>query len=658
MPAPTPERLGRQLKLIDVYAFSTGAMFSSGFFLLPGLAFAQAGPWMILAYALSALMVVPAMLSKAELCSAMPMAGGTYYFLDRSMGPLVGTIGGLGTWVAMGLKNTFALIGIGAYLSLVVDADITTVGLILAGTFTAVNVFGAKETASLQRWLVYALVGILALFLIAGFGHISGAGMVASIQRTFATAPGSDVDGVLATVGLVFVSYAGLTKVTGIAEEIEHPDKNILRGMVWSLSTAVFVYVTGAFVLVMVLDHASLATDLAPIASAAAVVFDWMPGRVGVYLIVVAALAAFASTANAGIMSASRYLLAMGRDRLIGTPFSRLGRFGTPTLAVLATGGFTAVALCTLDVVSVAKLASAFQLLMFAFVNLAVIVMRESEIGAYDPPVRSPFYPWMQVLGIFLSLGLIIEMGRLSMLFSLALVGLCMAWFFFYAKPRVERRGAILHWFERLGRERFIELEHELRGILKELADPNDDAFDALVEAATVIELPGAGGFEDVARQAAEHLAKLVPLDTDEITAEFCAGMQTGLIPVAKGAALPHFRVEGLEGHHMVIVRARHGVGVHVGEGHHSGERHLTVRALFFLISPDAEPGRHLRILAKLAGFIEHSHFESHWVQAATEDELRGLLQGEALGQLAAQLGPTRTVPASRRPGTDKPDPE
>ncbi|HSR40887.1 MAG TPA: amino acid permease, partial [Longimicrobiales bacterium] len=117
-------RLKKQLGLFDVYAISTGAMFSSGFFLLPGLAAAGAGPSVVLAYGAAALFILPAMLSVAELATAMPKAGGAYYFLDRSMGPMVGTVGGLGTWLALVLKSAFALVGMGAYLAIFVDLPI------------------------------------------------------------------------------------------------------------------------------------------------------------------------------------------------------------------------------------------------------------------------------------------------------------------------------------------------------------------------------------------------------------------------------------------------------------------------------------------------------------------------------------------------------
>ena len=98
------KKLKKELKLVDVYAIAAGTTLSAGFFLLPGLAAQQAGPALVIAYVIAAIPLIPAMLSIVELATAMPRAGGVYYFLDRSLGPLVGTIGGLGTWLALILK--------------------------------------------------------------------------------------------------------------------------------------------------------------------------------------------------------------------------------------------------------------------------------------------------------------------------------------------------------------------------------------------------------------------------------------------------------------------------------------------------------------------------------------------------------------------------
>ncbi len=103
-------KLKKELNVLDIFVLATGTTLSAGFFLLPGIAASQAGPAIVIAYVITAIPLIPAAFSIVELTTAMPRAGGIYYFLDRSMGPLLGTIGGIGTWLALILKVSFALI--------------------------------------------------------------------------------------------------------------------------------------------------------------------------------------------------------------------------------------------------------------------------------------------------------------------------------------------------------------------------------------------------------------------------------------------------------------------------------------------------------------------------------------------------------------------
>ena len=107
--------LRKELGVLDIFSIAAGAMISSGLFILPGLAFAKTGPAVLISYGIASLLIIPAMLSKAELATAMPKAGGTYFFIDRSMGPLVGTIGGFAAWFSLAFKSAFALVGIGVF---------------------------------------------------------------------------------------------------------------------------------------------------------------------------------------------------------------------------------------------------------------------------------------------------------------------------------------------------------------------------------------------------------------------------------------------------------------------------------------------------------------------------------------------------------------
>ncbi len=628
-----PKRLSKELGLADVYAVSTGAMFSSGFFLLPGLAAAKTGPSVFLAYLLAGLFILPAMLSKAELATAMPRAGGTYYFLDRALGPLVGTVGGLGTCLALVLKSAFALVGIGAYLGIYVNVPIKPIAIGFALAFMVVNVVGAKESGGLQRILVTALVGIMALFVLQGLFTVFAGDAAGQVGDRFDPFLAFGFQGFMATVGFVFVSYAGLTKVASVAEEIRDPDRNIPLGMALSLATAVIVYTVGVFIIVAVLPPDELRHNLTPVATAAEVLFGWLPGGVGLLLIVVAAIAAFASTGNAGILSASRYPLAMARDGLVSARFGVIGRHGTPTFAIVATTLLKIACILLLDVEGIAKLASAFQLLLFSLVCLAVVIMRESGIAGYDPGFRSPLYPWMQIAGFLVPFWLITEMGHQAVLFTLGLIAATIVWYFGYGRRRTARAGAIFHTFARLGERQHSGLDVELRGIVKEKGLRDEDPFDEVVARSAVIDLQDELSFSDVIRGAAEALARSTDVAVDVLRHGFEAERVAGFIPVARGAALPHLRVDGLERPAMLLVRSRSGVPVDATGGD-------PVHAVFFLLSPEDEPGQHLRLLGHLATHVDDVGFLDRWLAARDADELRASLLREERS-LSLHLDPT-----------------
>lgn len=397
-------KLKKDLNLLAVYALATGATLSSGFFLLPGLAFAEAGPAVILSYLLAVLPLLPAMFSIMELSTAMPRAGGAYYFIDRSMGPLLGTIGGLGTWVALMLKTAFALIGMGAYINLFLPKlPIVPTAATLAIIFAAANYFGARKSGTIQIVLVTVLLTILTGFIAGGLPRIDPT----HLQDFF----GAGSQSIIGTAGLVYISYVGVTNVASVAEEVENPERNLPLGIILSVATAILIYGLGTLVMVGVVPAAQLGDGtLTPVADAAEII----AGRPGLIIATIAALAAFFAVANAGILSSSRYPLAMSRDHLLPTFFRRFNRQGMSSVGIYSTLVVILFIIFFLDPLKIAKLASAFQLLLFAFLCAAVIVMRESRIESYDPGYRSPAYPWMQIFGIVVAFAFIFEMGRMA----------------------------------------------------------------------------------------------------------------------------------------------------------------------------------------------------------------------------------------------------
>jgi amino acid transporter/mannitol/fructose-specific phosphotransferase system IIA component (Ntr-type) len=578
----------------------------------------------VLAYLLAGVLILPAMLSQAELATAMPRAGGAYYFLDRTLGPLVGTTGGVGTWLALVLKSAFALIGMGAYLQIVFDVPILTTAIAFTVVFALLNIVGAKESSGLLRVLVMTLLTILAFFLIYGLSDLLvDRPDLAARFDPFLT---SGVDGLLGTVGLVFVSYVGLTKVASLAEEVKDPDRNIPLGMGLALASVTVIYALGVIIMVSVLGVGRLSESLTPVAETAGALSGILPRQVVVYLVVAAAVVAFASMSNAGILAASRYPLAMARDRIFPDYFAKTGRLGTPVASILLTCSLLVVFLLVFDVAQVAKLASALQLMLFGLINVAVIVMRESHIEAYDPGFRSPLYPWVQMFGLFVPFVLVAEMGWLPVLFTVGITTLCFAWYIYYAQPRIAREGAIYHVFERLGRRRFAGLDRELRDLMKEKGLRAEDPFDQVVARAFVIDLASVE-LGSIIKSASDLLQRRLPITGEELVEAFGRGVRMGGTPVSHGAALLHTRLPELDTSELVLVRCRGGLQVDMEDDEMVRQAAaVPIRAVFFLVSGEADPGRHLRILAQRAGRVEGDDFIEEWQACSDEQELKEVL--------------------------------
>ena len=610
--------LKKNLTLFDVYAMSTGAMFSSGLFLLPGIAASYTGNSVWLAYLLAGFLILPAMYCMAELSTAMPKAGGTYYFLDRAMGPLMGTIGGLGSWIAVVFKSAFALVGMGAYLGIYLDMPFTITAILLTIAFGLINIFGAKETTMLQRVLVTVLVVILIAFVILGLRE-TGVVNAFMPETGYGDFFKSGLVGFVSTIGLVFVSYAGLTKVASVAEEVQNPDRNIPLGMTLSLITATVIYALGTLVLITVLDPNDLYTSLTPVADAGREFLGWMPFDLGVILIVVAAIAAFASTGNAGIMSASRYPYAMAKDRLVPKRLSQIGKFGTPTLAIMLTVGAMIVVLVLFDVASVAKLASAFQLLLFGLVCVAVIVMRESRIPTYKPGYKAPFYPWLQIVGILISFWLIIEMGILAIAFTGMVTIGCVLWHYFFAAGNLERRGAIFHIHQRLGLQRYEGLERELMTIIHDRTQAENLSYEALIARSVMMDFRyGIYDLTHVGEILKEQAETRFDLKAD-IISDILDEESLHLHPISGHVHIAYETHQDITQPELFVLRFGPQTKLNIAS---AGSAHT----FMFLIVPPKPVGLDLRLAGHLAEVVQSEHFEMRWLASKSERDMNEVL--------------------------------
>ena len=452
--------LERSLGLYSTMMISMGAMIGSGIFVLPALGYKKAGPAVVVAYLLAAIIVLPAALSKAEMATAMPESGGTYLYIDRAMGPLFGTIAGIGAWFSLIFKSSFALVGLGAYLLLLVpisQGQIVIVALALGTLVVVLNISGTKLSGQVQAIIVsLVIVGITAFTI--------NAGLFAETSR-FTPLRTDGNTGIVTAAAFVFVSYAGVTKIASVAEEVKDPGRNLPRAMLGSLGIMAVIYVGVVGAVVGLADPEVLKTggpdgtaSLTPMADGAAMLF----GGAGVVVISVIAIVALTSMANAGVLSSSRFPLAMSRDQLLPPILRRIDRrFKTPRNAVLLTGAVLLLLIAFVPVIELAKLASAFQILVFSFENLALIAFRVGNPTSYEPAFTAPGYPYVQVFGFLGCMALLTQMGLVPLLGAGGIIIGGAIIYLLYGRSRTNRVGAASQYLRRRRGEEIPEPESD-----------------------------------------------------------------------------------------------------------------------------------------------------------------------------------------------------
>ena len=165
--------LKKSLGFIPVLSITMGSMISSGIFILPAAAFKLSGPSIIISYLIAGLCALIGSLGMIELTTAMPKAGGVYFFASRSLGAMIGTLSGLLMWIAIAMKGAFAIYGLASVISFFTGVNFYIIGVIVTLFYTALNIKGTKEAAKFDVCLVSSIIIIMIPFVLFGYNKVN-----------------------------------------------------------------------------------------------------------------------------------------------------------------------------------------------------------------------------------------------------------------------------------------------------------------------------------------------------------------------------------------------------------------------------------------------------------------------------------------------------
>lgn len=462
--------LKRTLGAGNLIALGVGAIIGAGLFVRTADAAASAaGPAVIVSFIVAAIGCAFAGLCYAEFASMIPIAGSAYAYAYVTMGEFLAWIIGWALVLEYALASATVSIAWSEYLNNLLGgaipyelchspfetsaAGVTGIvnlpALFILVILTLVLIKGTKESASLNAVIVFVKVSIVLIFIVIGWGFINPENYTPFIIPESAPEHSSwntfGWGGVLGGAGIVFFAFIGFDAVSTAAQEAKNPKRDMPIGILGSLLICTILYVLFSHVLTGVANWQDFKTA-GKEASVAFAIKTYMPGFEWLgTLITIAILAGFSSVILVMLMGQSRVFYSMSKDGLVPKVFSELHpKFRTPfksnAILLIFVGLFAGFVPGSIA----GDLTSFGTLFAFVLVCVGIWVLRVKNPTAVRP-FKTPLVPLVPILGILVCTGMIISLGKDTLISAFAWMVVGLFIYFLYSKRnsilRKENKG-------------------------------------------------------------------------------------------------------------------------------------------------------------------------------------------------------------------------
>ncbi len=412
-PGPVQERT---LGLLGATGVGVGAIVGGGIFVLAGVAFAEAGPAAMVAFAVNGGIAFLTAMSFAEITSAFPESGGAYAFAKRVLSVRAAFAVGWILWFAYIVAGVLYALGFASFAVLALQELWRLAGstppewimgrrmaLLLATLATigyAVVLMrksgGGGQWETLGKLVVFAVVIVVGLFVFLR----GDTGEHVSVLKPFFAGGAS---GLLMAMGVTFIALQGFDLISAVAGEVKDPGRNIPRAMFLSLGCAMVVYLPLLFVVSTVgVGDGQNISELArshpesviPLAA------KQFMGVAGYWLVIVAAILSTLSALYANLLAASRVALSMARDSTLPSVLGDMHKTRrTPVVAIFTTA-LTLVAITFMipNLAGAGAAASLIFLISFTLTHVTVFLARQRG-GTDSAPYKTPWFPAIPIAG-------------------------------------------------------------------------------------------------------------------------------------------------------------------------------------------------------------------------------------------------------------------
>ncbi len=362
--------LKRSIGLWSAIAINVGAIIGGGIFVVTGIVAGYAGSAMIISMVSAGAIAFITATSFAKLTAWQPVEGGAYEYGRQLVSPFAGFLAGWMWLVANTFTGAAVSLGFAYYLSAAIPGlPSNIVAAVMCLVFTALNLVGAKESASVNNIFVAIKLAVLAFFVIFGALHMSSGNFAPFVPLS---------SGVLYGTFFIFFAYGGFARVSVVAEEVKDAKRNVPRALLLSLGISMIVYVLVGLVSVGLLGADGLGSSVSPLSEAIGVTGNAFAMKV----VAVGGLVATASVLLTAILGVSRMAYAMARRNDLPSALARLsGKFLTPHYAIVGTGLLMAVLVLFVDLNRVVAISTFALVFNYSITNISAFRLKNGDGG-------------------------------------------------------------------------------------------------------------------------------------------------------------------------------------------------------------------------------------------------------------------------------------
>ena len=453
-------RLSKRLTAWDLMGFGIGIVIGTGIFTLTGVqAKNNAGPAIVISFAVAGLVSVLAAVCYAELAAAVPTAGSSYTYAYTTIGEIFAWIIAWDLILEFALGAAVVSRGWSGYLQDALNLPTSVFGeestvnlgaIAIALVLGVIAMIGIRESKWVTNALVVIKVSVCVFVVVVGIFFVKAANLSPFVpsskpmpksaslsglqQPLWQWVSGADptafgVTGVFVAAAVVFFAYSGFEAVANLGEETKDPAKDMPRGLLGTLAICTVLYILVCFVITGMVKYTGL-SEGAPISDA----FDQVGMGWASILIAVAAIAGLSSVILVDIVAMGRIGFALCRDGLLPAWIGEVHpKWQTPFRVTIGTTAVVMLLAGLVPLDALAEMVSIGTLFAFFVVSVAVVVLRRTRPRMHRP-FRVPQVPLLPIVSALCCVGLMTNLALETWLRFLVWLVLGLAIYLFYGR--------------------------------------------------------------------------------------------------------------------------------------------------------------------------------------------------------------------------------